>query len=332
MKKTFKILILATVAFLIGASAIGDSSALVGNHTGETVQASAALLTMVEKKLYKGFRHEGTWLSRIPSKNQWVNNDVIKLNEIGADPTVLINNNTYPIAVNARTDNDAAISLYKYDTENTSVTQDEIYALPYDKEGSVQVQHRETIEEKSIEHALHSLSPMADGANTPVMETTGANDGTGRKRLTRADLINFKKAIDGLKIPMTNRILVLSPEHVTDLLLEDEGLVKLYHNHTTGAIAKKYYGFDLYETLTPAVYDVNGDKKAFGAATVGTDRTGSVFMYTPRTAKAKGSVKAFLSKAEQDPEYRMSKFGVRMHFIALPLFAKHNGAIIDAAV
>ncbi len=86
------------------------------------------------KELIKHFRHKGTWLERIPSKQQWVNNDVIKINEEGADPDVLINNNTYPISVTPREDGSIVIELYKYDTTNTVVTDDEIYALPYDKE------------------------------------------------------------------------------------------------------------------------------------------------------------------------------------------------------
>ena len=73
--------------------------------------------------------------------------------------------------------------------------------MPYDKIGSVQQQHRETLEDTTQEHALHSLAPMANTADTPIFTTTGADDGTGRKKLRSQDLIDYKKQLDKLKIP-----------------------------------------------------------------------------------------------------------------------------------
>jgi hypothetical protein len=266
----------------------------------------------------------------VPSKNQWVGNDVIKLNEIGADPDVLIDNNTYPIIVSQRTDTSTAISLFKYDTTNTKITDDELYALPYDKPGSVQEQHRETLEEKTQEHALHSLAPMSNTANTPIFVTTGEDDGTGRKRLITKDLINYKKVLDKLKIPMKGRVLVLCAEHVSDLLLEDKQLNVQYQNHTTGAIAKNYYSFEIYEDIYSPVYDASLDKIPFGSATPGT--AASVFFLAQRTAKARGSVTRYMSKAEDDPEMRETKVGFRLYFIAIPTSAIGQGAIVSGTV
>jgi hypothetical protein len=222
MKKIFKIILLvATFGFVATAFAGGldglVSSTLEGAGT-TTAFAAVAKKEMAERELVKHFRHSGTWLERVPSKNQWVGNDVIKLNEIGADPEVLINNSTYPIAVARRTDTSTAISLFKYDTTNTKITDDELYGLPYDKPGSVQMQHRETLEEQTQAHALHSMAPVANTASTPILVTTGPDDGTGRKRLISKDLINYKKDLSapGLKIPTKGRVLVLCPDHIAD--------------------------------------------------------------------------------------------------------------------
>jgi hypothetical protein len=57
-------------------------------------------------------------------------------------PRVLIDNTIYPIDSSERGEN--AKNLLKYETENTEVTTDELYALPYEKVNDVQVQHRET--------------------------------------------------------------------------------------------------------------------------------------------------------------------------------------------
>ena len=294
-----------------------------------TIAMAVALNELAEKELIKKFRHAGAWLARVPSKNKWVNNDVIRLNEIGADPEVLINNNSYPIAVAPRPDDSTVISLYKYDTTNTEVKEDELYALPYDKIGSVQEQHRETLEEQTEAHALHSLAPLAGTDDTPIFKTTGEDNGTGNKRLTRVDMINYKKILDDNKIPKKGRVLVLSSQHIADLLIEDKDLQKQYQNHTEGAIATKYYGFELYESLFSPKYTAGLDKIAFGSNTEGL--FASVLFHTKTTAKARGTVTRYMRDAKIDPENRKSVLGFRLWFIAIPLRLKGQGAIVSPA-
>lgn len=301
---------------------------------GNVLMADVALNTLAEKELIKHFRHESSWLSEVPSKNQWVNNDVIKLNQIGADPNVLINNNTYPIPTSNRVDDSIAISLYKYDTENTRITEDEVYALPYDKPGSVQEQHRETLEEKTAEHALHSIAPFEDDSTlkTFIVETTGANDGTGRKRITYKDLVTLKSKMDTVKVPKQGRILVLCSEHIADLLLEDKALNVQYQNHTDGVISNNYCGFKIYESVYNPVYDANNQKKAFDAAPASTDRNASVVFYNKSTAKARGSVMRFMREAAIDPENRETVVGFRLYHIAIPTKTTGLSAIVSATV
>jgi len=295
----------------------------------QIAMAAVALNELAVKELIKHFRHAGTWLARVPGKNKWVGNDVIKLNEIGADPAVLINNNTYPIPVSTRTDTSTSISLFKYDTENTSIPDDEIYALPYDKPGSVQEQHRETLEETTQAHALHSLAPMSNTANTPVLETTGPDDGNGRLRLIYTDLVRLKKQLDVLKVPKKGRILVLCPDHVEDLLLEDKALQNQYQNHKEGAITMSYCGFELHEDITPPEYDGSLDKIAYDSVTSGS--AASVVFHVKGCAKARGSAKRYMSKSDEDPENRRTLVGFRLYFIAIPTRLLGQAAIVSGA-
>lgn len=337
MKRLLKFLLvvvtLGAVSFAfaggVDAGTVATTLDLAKENTPGLAFAAVAKKELAERELIKHFRHSGTWLDRVPSKNNWVGNDVIKLNEIGADPEVLINNNTYPIAISQRTDTSTAISLFKYDTTNTKITDDELYGLPYDKPGSVQQQHRETLEEETQAHALHSLAPLGNTIKTPILETTGQADGT-RKRLTSKDLINYKKTLDKLKIPKKGRVLVLSADHVADLLLEDKALEMQYHNHKEGAISKNYYGFELYEDIYSPEYDGSLDKIPFGSNTSG--RAASVLFLAQRTAKARGSVKRYMSKAEDDPENRETLVGFRLYFIAIPTSLKGQGAIVSGTV
>jgi hypothetical protein len=335
MKRIFKIILLFTTVGLIAYAFVGavDSTFVTSSLEGAgstTAFAAVAKKELAERELIKHFRHGGTWLERVPSKNQWVGNDVIKLNEIGADPEVLINNTTYPIAVSQRTDISTAISLFKYDTTNTKITDDELYGLPYDKDGSVQQQHRETLEEHTQEHALHSLAPAGNTAKTPVITTTGKDDGTGRKRLVSADLINYKKTLDKLKIPKKGRVLVLCADHIADLLIEDKALETQYQNHKTGAITMNYYGFELYEDIFSPEYNATLNKIPFGSTVTGT--AASVLFLAQRTAKARGSVKRYLAKSEDDPQNRETVMGFRLYFIAIPTSLLGQGAIVSGTV
>ena len=328
-KSIFGFLLLA-VAFLTFNAVTGTPVENVGDTVAPTMAfAAVAKVELVERELINHFRHDATWLSVVPSKNQWVNKDVIKLNEIGADPAVLINNTAYPIAINSRTDTSAAISLFKYDTENTKITDDELYGLPYDKVGTVQRQHRETLEEKTLWHALWNLAPDADTADTPIIETTGAAvGGVGtRLRLTYADLITLKTKLDKLKVPAQGRVLVLCPDHIADLILEDKALAIQYHNHKSGMITGNFAGFELYTDINLVKYDGSKDKIAFESATAGAQA--SIVFHKKTTAKARGSVGAYRSDAKTDPANRETVMGFRVYFIAVPTRTKGQAAIID---
>lgn len=288
---------------------------------------------IAERELIKAFRHLKTWLARVKSKNNWVGNDVIKIPRRGAAPDVLINNNIYPIVKNDREDDFIILGLNKYETTNTTVSDDELETLPYEKLSDVQVQHREELEDKTQEHALYSLAPSAHTAKTPVLETTGADDGTGRKRLISADVINYKKKLDDLKVPKKGRILVLCSTHVQDLLLEDKAFEKQYHNHNEGSIAANYYGFEVYEDLDAVYYkDVAGTmtKEAFEATPVG--NAASVVIFADNCVKATGSVKRYMREAANDPENRENTIGFKLYFIAVAIKDEGMGAIVSGTV
>ena len=297
--------------------------------------ASAVVLTqMWEAELLRAFRANRGWSSRIPRKDAYVGNNAINLQEIGADPTVLINNTTYPIAVAQRTDDTVVLALNKYDTTNTSIRRDELYALPYDKEGSVITQHKEVLLERTGEHGLHILCPAGNTANTPVIATTGADNGNGRRRLKSADLIALKTRLDNLKVPKEGRILVLCSDHVADLLLEDQSFQLRYNGSTErGTIITMLYGFEIYEDVYNPVFNASTAKVAFGAAAApSTDRNASVCFYAPRAFQASGTTEMFYRDKSTDPENRQTVVGFQQYHIIAPMKNIGFGAIASAIV
>lgn len=290
-------------------------------------------------ELLNKFRFDKKWLGLIPRRDDLVKSNTIHLVDIGVDPNVLINNTTYPINNVQRADADIALALDKFDTENTRITKDELYNLPYDKPGSVIQDHRLALEDKVAIKSAHSLAPSsgkADGTTpqTPIVTTTGALDGrfNARKRLTPGDMITAKERLDELDIPMEGRLMLLDFYHLNDLLTLDEKFRQQWINKEAGTLMTQMYGFTIAENFRPPVYTLAAGlytKKAFGAASVpATDQRASLFFYAPRSVQAVGTAEMFYRDAATDPEYREHKMGFRMYQLCLQKKAQGFGAIV----
>lgn len=282
-----------------------------------------------EKFILTKFKSLGTWLQEVTSKDNWVGNNAIKIPKRLGDsaPLVLVNNTVYPMVSSGRDDEQVVVSLNKYSTENKHVTQDELYAIAYDKEGDINLEMKEELEIKVTEHALHSISPISNSVSTPVLETTGAVDGT-RLRLCKADVIKLKGKLDSASVPKTGRTLVLSSIHANDLLIEDSVFEKGYMNRIDGAIAMNYYGFKIYEEVyTPTYHATTKVKLAFGSLTAG--RTSSIVFHKTSVVKAKGTVDRFARDRKNDPENRKSVVGYDLYFGCFAIQDQGQGALID---
>lgn len=333
MKDIKKIFMLGL--FMVAASAFANYFGGHDEHiaaAGLTAVALPLKNTIAEQEMIKNLRHEHTWASEIKSKQNWVNQNTIKIPKQGQAPKVLINNTQYPILKNDRDDSHIVISLNKFDTENTIVTEDELYDTPYDKVSDVQQQHRETLEDETMEYGLWGLAPQEndEANNLFVLETTGENDGTGRKKLTTKDLRALQAKMNKKGIDKKGRILILCDDHVSDLLEEDKKFYTQYHNHTDGLISSKYYGFKIYEDSTTPEYTNANTKIAYGSVTVG--RRSSVVFHSGTTAKAVGTVKRFARMSDADPENRENTIGFRLWHIIVAYGIEGSAAIISGRV
>ena len=117
----------------------------------------------------------------IPDQSSIVENDVIHLVDVGVDPEVLVNNTTYPIEIQELDDKDIAIKLDKFQTKVTPITDDELYAISYDKMQRVKESHSNSINDAKFAKAAHSFCAKNNTATTPVLKTTGPKvEGTNR--------------------------------------------------------------------------------------------------------------------------------------------------------
>lgn len=287
------------------------------------------------KKLREAETNLG-WMAAITDYSEHVNNDVIHFTEIGGDPEVLINNNTYPLDVQTIEDADRPISLDRYETKATPVTDKELETISYDKLGSVMERHRENVSECRFRKALHAIAPTSNNEkDSPVLLTTGELTGetNNRRRLTKKDLLALKKWFDGRKIPNNERVLVLCGDHVQDLLMLDEQFAKQYNLDNANGRIGRLYSFDIYEHTDCPHYNVaSKTEAAYGAVIGSVYRQASVAFHTKSMMRATGALKTYHSDAKTDPLHHRHLFNVALRAICLPLRSKGCTAAIVSAV
>ncbi|KAA6336269.1 hypothetical protein EZS27_015556 [termite gut metagenome] len=317
-----------------GAVAAVGVSAFAGNFMPPGAACEGVLVEVWTGELIKTLRAGlvATFLDGLPDYSQYAENDAIHMVNIGGDPDVLINNTTYPIAIQNITDADATFSLDKFQTKATPITDDELFALSYDKMASVKERHAEVITLQKFSKSIHALAPDSHTTKTPVLKTTGEIVGgtaTGRRRLQLADIVALKDAFDKLEIPVQNRRLVLCSDHVNDLLLTEQKFAAQFYNYTSGKIAN-LYGFEVYEYSNNPVYRVAGSKLPFDTTAGANEFQASVAFYTKRVFKATGSTTMYYSEAKTDPLNQRSLINFRHYFIVLPKKKDAFGAIMSA--
>ena len=151
----------------IGLSALALASPLLGiGGLREGVYAEVWTGEMI--KAFRNSVDSIGWLNKIRSYDQYAENNAIHFVHIGGDPAVLLNNTTSPIGIQNLTDVDKVISLDKYQTLAPRSTDDELYALTYDKMASVLERHRESINEKKYAKAMRRWRPRQTRQKRPL--------------------------------------------------------------------------------------------------------------------------------------------------------------------
>lgn len=278
-------------------------------------------------QIKEGFYPERSFLNKVEDFTDLVDNDMLHFPSAGIDPKVLINNSTYPIKIVGREDEDNAILLDKFETENTLVRRPDAIEYSYDKLDSVIRQHRSTLQTTTARKAAHAFAPSKDTNETPLVLTTGAAS-RGRKRITFEDLLALKERFDDALIPLEDRYIILHPRHVTDLLLEDVKLFKELTDIKDGE-PTKFAGFGCYQFPFMPTYKASGEnweKVAYNDEQ--TQQFASVAFYAHEVMKADGEI--YMYARYDDPEERGTVVGFDKRFIALPIRGKGVGAIISA--
>jgi hypothetical protein len=252
--------------------------------------------------------------------------NVIHIPRTNFNPNVLINNSTYPIALQAYTDDEVVVNLDKFQTEVTSLSDDKIVGASYNVIDPATKGHVSAINTKKFKKAIHALPPASHTASTPVLVATGTAI-NGVPTLQYDDLVALKDALDQDEVAPDGRRLVLCTRHYNDLLRDRKNFGDKLVNYNTGMPAPVIAGFELYQYNGNPLFTSAGVKKAFGAVKTATDREASVAFWTGGVAKKTGMTKQYFTPAASNPRTQSNELNYRHYFIVVPFQAKAVGAI-----
>lgn len=281
-------------------------------------------------QIQENFYPEASFLNYVKDFSELAENDIINMANCGIDPEVLINNTTYPIAITEREDTPLSFELNLFETTNTLVRNPTSIELNYDKMESVVYGHRMSLSSKTGEKAAHAYAPSSNSANTPIIVTTGEDNGEGYKRVRVEDFLKLKRQFDALDIPSNKRFLVLHPNHTEDLILHDLKSFKDITDFKNGE-PNKFAGFNILEyTKNPKYKFSDLTKKPFGSVDDADTAFCSFAFSGDEVMKADGTMQMY--ERYNDPELRGTVVGFDKRFIALPIRNKGIGAIVSTKI
>ena len=277
------------------------------------------------------------WLDGIPELDVAVaemgSGDVSEMNVIhiprtNFNPDVLLNNTAYPLAVQAYTDDEVLVSLDKYQTKPTSISDDKIIGASYNVIDPATQSHTRAINTKKFKKAIHSIAPASNTASTPVIAATGTPlTPGGLPTLVYDDLVTLKDALDLDEVSVDGRRLVLCTRHYNDLLRDRKYFGDKLVSYNSGMAAPIIAGFEIFQYNGNPLFSSAGVKKAFGAVKVAGDREASVAFWTGGIAKKTGMTKQYFKLAATDPEAQANLLNYRHYFIVVPFQEKSVAAI-----
>lgn len=249
--------------------------------------------------------------------------NVIHIPTTQFSPDVLINNNTYPLAVQEYDDDEVVISLDKYQTKPTKLTDDQIVGASYERIDAVTKAQTNAIGAKKMKKALHSLAPMKDEPTKGNIVLALAGEDC-----TYEDLVALKDKCDAAEWPEEGRRLVLCNKHWNALLKDRKNFGDQLVNYKTGQVAPVIAGFEIKKYIANPHYNTSNQKKAFGEVPASDDKPASIAFVLDNTAKKTGLTKQYFSEAGKDPENQANLLSYRHYFIATPVEDKWRAALI----
>lgn len=238
-------------------------------------------------------------------------------------PEVLINNNTYPLAVQEYDDDEVVVNLDKYQTRPTKLTDDQIIGASYERIDAITKAQTNNINARKYKKALHSIAPTQDdpAKGNIVLAIAGTE-------CAYEDLVDLKEKADDAGWPEEGRRLVLCNKHYNALLKDRKNFGDQLVNYRSGQVSPVIAGWEIKKYIASPHYNASNQKKAFGEVATGGDKPASIAFVLENTAKKTGLTKQYFSEAGKDPENQANLLSYRHYFIATAVEDKWRAALI----
>ncbi|MEG0696603.1 hypothetical protein [Algoriella sp.] len=244
-----------------------------------------------------------------------IDTDGIKFNKLNNSVGFKINTDS-DFTAQKITGKKRLIDWDRLDTTPTELSEDEARAMAFDREAEYRVLHANAWKMGVRNYAMYKAAPLAKTVDTPIIRTTGADDGTGRKRMTYIDLINLYNSVLGMNLTNQEELyMVLSAEHSQDLIA-DRANTNNYRDividPVTGAI-QRFFKLKFFENNHSVKYTAANTLVGLDATPLATDMNASIFYYAPNIVHHVEAVQTLYKPMIQDTKSKIPKSEMRLH-------------------
>jgi len=300
-------------------------------------------ITIWKKYIIEKLRKKGAFIFKSRDDTRFVLGGLtVVIPQSGADPTIILNNASWPITAVRRTDTDVNYVLDSFSTTPHHIPWIELQSLSYDKIDSILGQHTNALVEAVGDKMLINWSPTTAGQEVATTGGSGAvttppvagQTGT-RKAFHPDDLITVMNLFNAQDVPDDGRQLLIDANmyggFYQQLSASQANSFNQFADNKTGQLGK-LHSFNVFVRSSVLLFaSAATSPKAYGSSIAATDNLASLAWHEDTVCRAVGEMKPFMDT--DNPLYQGDIFSMIVKFGGRKERSDNKGvvAIIQAA-
>lgn len=277
-------------------------------------------ITVWKKYIIEKLRKNNAFMFKSKDDTRYVLGGLtVVIPQSGADPTIIINNTTWPLTAVRRTDTDVNYLLDSYSTTPHHIPWIELQSISYQKIDSILGAHTNSLAEAVSDNMLIKWAPTVigkqvatTGGPTAITQGPVAGQTLTRKVFHPKDLITVMSAFNAANIPDKGRNIVIDSNMYGpfyDQLSDSQAnAYNQFADNETGRVGR-LHGFDIFVRSSALVYaSASATAKAYGAAIAASDNLAALAWHEDMVCRAFGEMKPFQDK--DNPLYQGDIFSM----------------------
>ncbi len=298
---------------------------------------SVTLVSIFNKYIIEVLRKSNVFMNFSRDESGYVlGGATVYIPNAGSDPTITLNNTTWPLTAAQRTDNDVNYALDNLSTSAVHLAWDEIQAIAYNKEASIINAHIKALADKVGDKMLINWAPTISGKQIACTGGSGAGTETlvtgqtgSRLGFDQGDLIKAMVAFNAANVPAEGRKCLIDANmynfFYNSLTATQFNSFHQFANNQTGMVGK-LHSFDIYVRSSVLIYATGSATcKAFGSSIAATDNLASLCWHEDMVTRALGDTKLFAQK--DNPLYQGDLYSAYVRFGGRKVRYDNNGVI-----